>query len=330
MYCPHSLVANVSDPIPLYRWTVTYTDVQWTQNTVVDALATLPLLQHFHLTIGHGATPSLSVNRLSGLKKITISGIYCSRIISTLANAIAQSPHLTQLVVRTQLWQASEETPTLHELLAKVPAGAPLRLEHLVLHYMFCRIDDFTLPHLRSLAFLDLSNILPLYNQINTPSSELLNRLETYHSTITDIFTTLTRERIHLRGIIVTDLCKAVIDYLGSYSGILEQLEATHFDFASTTESDALAEQFYTFVLPQHASVIRVLYILPIFEGGWCCNDQALTALSECIMLKSLCITFPSMVDTPMLSDDDGDNVKFDDIVSLTICLDEMDSAEPL
>jgi hypothetical protein len=111
------------------------------------------------------------------------------------------------------------------------------------------------------------------------PSGELLSRVERYHSTIADIYTTLTREKIHLRGVIVDDLCEAAIDSLGSYSGALEHLQVSCIYFCAA-DSDALAKRFYITVLPKHATVMRILCILPSYECGWCCNDLAMTAIS--------------------------------------------------
>jgi hypothetical protein len=292
---------------------------QWMQNTIIDALATLPLLQDFQLTVIRGVSPWLPPNCLSSLKRIAFSGVYDrSQVITTLVDAIAQNPDLTHMEIRIVLWDNSEEIPTLHELLARVPPDSPLRLEHLVLHHMFCRIDKFTLPHLRSLTFLDLSNFprfpYPNYQSIQTTSiSDPLNRVKLYHSTIADIFATLTRERIHLRGVIIQDLCNVVIDYLGSYSGTLEHLRVTYFRFDSTAESDALAERFYTSVLLKHAIAIRILHILPSHESGWCFNNQTMAAISQCKGLMSLGIALDSNG-----ARRDGE-VKFDDMVCLIV-----------
>jgi len=115
-------------------------------------------------------------------------------------------------------------------------------------------------------------------------------------STVSDIFATLTVEKIHLRHIIIDDLNYAVLSYLESYSSILERLEMIRIYCMSAEESDALAEHFYSSVLPKHAKTIQVLKIQPTFEGEWCYSPQVAAALSQCQRLASLTIVLPPTV----------------------------------
>jgi hypothetical protein len=55
-----------------------------------------------------------------------------------------------------QSYGISRQTPTLHEILNKVPEDCPLQLTHLALDRMCVCVDSFTLPHLRYLVSLDL------------------------------------------------------------------------------------------------------------------------------------------------------------------------------
>ena len=85
---------------PICRWTVNELNPQWTLDAVIDALATLPLLQDFRITIAFGANPLLKLNRLPGF---TFSGSYHryhrSGIATSLMDAVAKSPHLAHLEV---------------------------------------------------------------------------------------------------------------------------------------------------------------------------------------------------------------------------------------
>jgi len=80
--------------------------------------------------------------------------------------------------------------------------------------------------------------------------SELIDRVGVT-STPYDVYTTLTRERLHLRYLVMQDVHTAVLDYLESYSGLLERLEVYSIGFREAKELDALAERFYKTVLPK-------------------------------------------------------------------------------
>ena len=54
---------------------------------------------------------------------------------------------------------SQDVTPTLHDLLSKVPEDHLLQLAHLALNRTAICIDSFTLPHLPSLISLDLRNL---------------------------------------------------------------------------------------------------------------------------------------------------------------------------
>jgi hypothetical protein len=199
------------------------------------------------------------------LKKISLAGCctnYRSHVINTLAEAIAKSPELVHLEVdSTTLSHRSPEIPTLHELLAKVPEASPLRLTHLKLHGMCARIDSVTLPHLRSLLYLNLDLYVP-----KPTDSEFFDRTRGFSSTITDIYAILNREKIHLKNVL-THVDDVILDYLSSYSG-LEALELFFSDYDNTGKSDALSYRFYKSVLAKHADSIQYLEIRQSYENG--------------------------------------------------------------
>lgn len=78
-------------------------DPYWTQYTIVDAIAHLPFLQDFWLLLSSNmGSPHLRLDQLRGLTKISVHGMcknYCSKLLSRLAKAIAQSPHITHLEI---------------------------------------------------------------------------------------------------------------------------------------------------------------------------------------------------------------------------------------
>ena len=283
------------------RWVVNSRDPSWTQTTIIDALTSLSHLQDVCLTLHYGPFPLLQLFRLSGLKKISLTGScinYRSNIIAGLAEAIAKSPELVYLEVNTATYVRSPEIPTLHDLFSKIPSGSLLRLTHLVLVGMFARIDSHTIPHLRSLVCLDLSH---LYEPSPTDDSDQTRGCV---STITDIYATLNLEKIHPKHIVVNGIVNDIIlDYLYSHSGLVA-LELCSIFSRSVGESKGLSHRFYMSVLARHVDSLQVLKINPRYEGGWCYNvddvSQAVV-LAQCNKLRSLSmsVTLNSASDIP-------------------------------
>ena len=275
-------------------------DPPWTEAPVIRGLAKLPQLQDLQLTLNRDSPieSSESVGRildcLSGLKRISLSGNHVHRprdIISGLAGLIAKSPQLVHLEVKLGYYP-SIETPTLHDLLSKVPEDRPLHLTHLALIRTGICIDSFTLPHLRSLISLDLRD-LPASSNLVDNADLTSERLERACSTF-DICAILKQEGIYLKHVVVSDV--GVFDYLCSYSG-LETLDLCSMRFNSVEESNASALTFFKSVLPQLVHSLQVLKIQPMQEGQWCFNHEDFsqsTVLYQCNKLRSLTISLES------------------------------------
>ena len=203
------------------------------------------------------------------MKKISLSGNHVDRprdIICGLAGLIAKSPQLVHLEVKLgyygKLESPSIETPTLHDLLSKVPEDHPLQLTHLALNWTGICIDSFTLPHLRSLISLDLRNLPASCNFID--NAHLTNeRLERACST-SDICAILRREDIYLKHVVVSDA--GVFDYLCSYSGLVT-LDLCSIGFNTVEESNNFAHTFFKSELPQLVHSLQTLKIQPMREG---------------------------------------------------------------
>jgi hypothetical protein len=119
----------------------------------MNALVGLSHIQELHLSMSDdadGPFPPLQLDRLSGLKKISIDAYiecgHCADTVGELAQAIAQSPELVHLEIH-----GGNTGKSLHALLSQIPQGIVLGLTHLVLNGLSVRMDSQTLPHLRSL-----------------------------------------------------------------------------------------------------------------------------------------------------------------------------------
>jgi hypothetical protein len=248
---------------------------------IMDALTGLSNIQDMQLSFFGGLLPLLQLDRLSGLKKISLSGNcnnFHSDIIDGIAEAIAKSPDLVSLEVKLHIYNPEA---TLHDLLSKVPQGSPLRLTHLVLAGMSVRMDSLTLPHLRSLVYLNSD--FPFIDPTRRCASK-----------IPGIYAALNREKIHLNHVVVGMVDDVILDYLQSYSG-LETLKVSPTTFSTAAQSDAMSYRLYNSVLPKHADSIQVLDIQPSYEGRWCYNlEDVPVVLAQCKKLRSLSIALTS------------------------------------
>jgi hypothetical protein len=271
------------------RWTTCPDDQPSSlQIDVLKALRGLSHFQDFQLTLSHGKYSYIPLGRLSDLKKISLVGIRLTIFIKyQLAKLIGRSPKLAYLHVDSPIsYSENISGATFHDFLSDVPRGSLLRLTHLTLHGTFTCIDSVpTLPHIGSLSSLNLHSHPLRYGVLERPSG---------YSTTSEIYAKLKMEKIHLKRVVSGEANDAILDYLGSYSG-LEALELGLFYFGAKEESDALSDRFYKSVLPKHFDTIRELKIQPSYEGGWCYDaDFVSVLLAQCKKLRSLSVTLNS------------------------------------
>ena len=233
------------------------------------------------------------------MKKISLSSYHVDNprdIINGLARLIAICPQLVHLEISLGYngTMMSPETPTLHDLLRKVPEDHPLQLTHLALNKTGICIDSFTLPHLRSLISLDMKNLASPSDLADDPYPSS-GRLE-WASSTSDICAMLKQESIYLKHIVVSDVGPGVFDYLCSYSG-LETLDLCSIGFSTAEESNTSARTFCKSVLPQLVHSLQVLKIQPMRQGQWSFDPEDISqsiVLYQCNNLRSLTISLRS------------------------------------
>ncbi|KAF9449372.1 hypothetical protein P691DRAFT_728020 [Macrolepiota fuliginosa MF-IS2] len=263
--------------LQVLRWKATPEDPKWTQLAVINGLAHTKSLGYLSLHLSFGSdTSNLWLDRLSGLKRIVISGScdsFHDHIVKRLGDCISQSPEMSSIDIDRSYWHGDSNTPTLHSLLGNAPL---IRLKHLGLHGWFTRLDHVTLPHLRFLKSLTLTNNHdPPYNS------------HPYSSTAEDIWSALRVSEIHLDRI-STDLVNAsLIEYLVSYSG-LTRLYLRNITAPDQQTSIQLAEVFFDSALAQHSFTLEDLYILPSYEGSWCFGEHIAPIIARCSKLQYL------------------------------------------
>jgi hypothetical protein len=259
------------------RWNIASDDPKWTPLAVINSLSRSKSLIYLNLHLAFGFDASnLRLDLLSGLKRIVISGsckYFHQHVVKRLGQCIARSPEMSSIDIDRYLWYADSDIPTLHSLLGSAKV---IQLKHLGLHSWYTRFDDVTLPHLRSLTSLTLTN------NNNPPDYE-----HPFSSTAAEIWSTLLANKIHLERISTDAMDAALLEYLASYSG-LTRLYLKNVTAQDHQSSDQLAELFFGSVITQHTSTLEELYVLPRYEGKWCFGERITPSIIRCSRLQYL------------------------------------------
>lgn len=250
-------------------------DPQWTADSIVESLISLPCLAELAVSYSVGSTTTLALNRFTSLHKIVVSGrLNSSRedIAQLLGETVANSPRLVYLDFDSLQCCDGERTPALCDLFGKLPTDPPLRLRHLRLNGCYMHLDNLILPHLRSLTSLTLGNYV---------------LSDAYSRSTRKIWSTLQSEGIYVTTLETYSIDEALLQYLASYSG-LEKLSLPHATGDTDELSDTLADEFYSVVLPKHANTLVNLVVRSGYEGRWCFGDNNIAAILTCKKLSGL------------------------------------------
>lgn len=186
----------------------------------------------------------------------------------------------------------------LHEIVKDTPDATPLRLKHLRVHGWNFRLDSATLPHLRYLSSLNIASMR------DTGPDE---QAHVWHGMI--------KASIQLQKITTGVISEPLIDYLVSYTGLLELKIASRkmkYDFLDDSDaSETLTTELCQSALPVHSNTLRVFEILDRSDKKRCVTLDTISAIRRCEKLESLTVTvrveeleYPdSIVSTPTLCD---------------------------
>ncbi|KAF8953674.1 hypothetical protein BDZ97DRAFT_1679083, partial [Flammula alnicola] len=279
-------------------WITHRKDDENAQKTVMDALKTLPNLRCLHVTIPNCKIP-LSLDSISGLREISIVGTseqYHEDTLDSLAKLVAKTPELISIEISSN-WRYSQpinKTQSLHQVFKYYPVNAsPLRLRHLGLKVCLVRLDEITMPHLRHLTSLNLTNIedpnmRPRYAMgEEQEETQILKEQKRYGSSLQDVWKMLTQADVRLEEITVDVVVPSFLDYLSSYSG-LKKLNLTPGGFFEGTRSDAMASEFFATPFAKHTRSLQELDIGALYEGSWCFGPHNIFAISNCQNLRKL------------------------------------------
>lgn len=259
----------------------------------MSALKTLPNLETLKFDALHCKIP-LALNEITGLSAISLEtdyNDYFAGILDSLVKMVAISPRLTSIdFLPGEPESSTEMSPThsLHHLLKHIPKNAaPLLLHHLGMDGCFLRLDNITLPHLKSLKSLRLTNIV----DPSALSGNDAKRQKQVGASTEHLWATMVHEGIWLDDIVCENVSPPFLDYLSAYSGLKSlNLVPDKWDKGSVY-SDTQAGRFFanTGPLVQHRGTLEELVVRPKNEGRWCFDMKAPPeSLAACPRLKKL------------------------------------------
>lgn len=293
----------------MVRWRTEYGDTEWAQTVVASALVAMPHLERLDVMLAYSRI-ALPLQDMRNLREITISEgntpsntLHNSQTFTNLAALISQSPPglLTHIQAGHGYYDTvrTDAKPSLHEVLDSYPdQKPPLQLHHLGITNSFVKFDEKTIPHLRHLTSLDLSNILQPREHLKRRRGRfratqqavdpvVYESRRTVGSTADELWTQLCGLEIRLEQITLSDVVPAFLEYLASYSG-LKALSLRVRGVDTEAESNALAQHFFEQTLPRHAGSLEHLMIEAAYEGLWCFGDHSASAIVACTRLRHL------------------------------------------
>ena len=297
-----------------FSWDLRAADTGWAVFLVLDALASLPLLQDLHLRCWSVPAPSWQLQRLPHIVNFSFTCDWeldydCSTIMPVARFLDWNQPRLKTLsIVNRRFYAHTNIQLSLDDFLSEIPDSAFLNITHLSLSGLFVKLDATLILHLRSLISLHIENIFSTGDLVSgNPGSSTGN-----------IWSSLRLENIHLQEIVTDDVQLTFIEYLTSFSG-LRRLRLTRASRYTMTplESDQLAITFYGRALQNHVHSLESLEIDARYEGKWCFADHCSSIIKQCACLTSLKLSIHSKdVREEKEEDEDGDE-DGDDVVAV-------------
>ena len=274
----------------------------------MDAIKTFHNLQGLHVELEH-CRIEIPFHFFTGLRHISVHDVGDERnTFKNLVKMISQSPLLESIEFSSINFDYRILTRSLHQLFESSPDDEsqsipPLRLKHLSLARCFVRLDDETvMRHLRHLTSLSLDDLVhpqsPYYLNsgysddfyVDDSVSEDQNQ---WGSDYEQIWRTICNSDLKLEEITFCRVPLALLEYIGSYSG-LRKLKISTGAFEDEVASDSAAKKFYE-VLERHAKSIEELDVMAFHPGLWCFGHHNKALFSTFQNMTTLRVRVQSM-----------------------------------
>ena len=276
--------------IPSTRWDLDQSDPDWATLLVLDALASLPILEDLHLGVLSPPDSPVQFQRMSNLKKLTLSSDSSDRvtITRTVAGLIGcNQPDLMSLTIVDDGYHVDGYTPTLQDFFAETSSSVCLKITHLNLTGLLVKFDASALRHLRSLISLTIVDIFSTYDETaEYQGPEFLAQ---------KIWSTLRSEKIHLQELVTDNVQPALVGYLTSFSGLRRlRLIWTSSHLIPPWMSNQHAIHFYEQGLENHISFLESLQVHSSYEGKWCFGNHCSNVIKKGTRLTLLELSIDS------------------------------------
>ncbi|KAF9479391.1 hypothetical protein BDN70DRAFT_984047 [Pholiota conissans] len=332
----HSLSAWISKAIQALvnvravYWTITGRryDILWSIN---EGLFTLPNLEELHLEfyelriLQWQAPDMIPLRRFRNLRSIDIKGhnlsAECAADFVVQLRAILKSGgSINRIGLSLPSWYgvSEDDLHILHKVLQNTPPKSNLPLQHLRLQGYTLKLDSVTLPHLRHLTSLDVSQAIGMH--IGDA------RLNYQH-----LWDDLKSASIYIKDLRVSEIGRDLLGYLKAYSG-LQKLTVIgeplfrigHMDdmgyAIAAEEARQISHELYSSVLPRHKESLVAFMGLNYVEWltpSYLTADE-MASLSVCKKLHSVAIS----LQTSEIIDDKYVNIK--NIIETALMLPEI------
>ncbi|ESK90429.1 hypothetical protein Moror_13659 [Moniliophthora roreri MCA 2997] len=266
--------------VTVVEWYPTHEDLVFTRKIIIHSLVCLPitdlLLESEKMSPFACRLPPF--RHLNGLRRLTIRG-YLGNTLDQISEAIANSSELEDLTIDIRSFPARPGVPPpvrhkLDEAFSKIPSALQLRLSHITLGGLAMDLNlAHARNHLRKLTSLTILDI---------------------HVQTSGLWTVLQQCGVKLRHLSCHAVEDALILYLKSYVGLEElSLSLVHAQpFRSSLEIEL---QFYTEVIPHHATTLKHVYIVAAFLKSWALRVQYIPSFLGCLELRSLTVSAHSI-----------------------------------
>jgi len=293
-----------------FSWRPHIQDPEWAQQTLLDAILTLPNLERLDIDVTDCKVP-IPFGSFRPLTELSISGNACWKSLwLSIGQLLDNSPNMASLKLDGSHGPASTILPTgtrhsLDQSPAEFMSRQLRRLSSNLSSQASLTLSDLSLPRLSHLTSLTLLKVNDPFarphswaGRVNVPSklgsADAIDFVAPQYAE-RDVWQLLASDEVRVTNLRTDYISPSLLSYLESYNTVSElHLKIPNAD--SSTISDRLASRFFRSTLLRHSRSLRDLDIHPDFESHWCFSSRNMDTISQCNSLKRLGI--------PILSSD--------------------------
>ncbi|KAL0952024.1 hypothetical protein HGRIS_008671 [Hohenbuehelia grisea] len=247
---------------------------------LLEGLAKLPLFKSLSIYSDSPLKYPLPLHLFSTLESITLygmSGPFLNFLLRNVPILLERNPNLTSMSIGHPNGDAHlGEMVELLEMLVPTYASTIRKpLKELKILGFGVTVQPQSIAQFRHLTSLELRSY---------PNP----RIRSSHDTL---LAGLEAENIHLRHLTIDSVSTALISYLTSYRGLTSLTILGALASGHLVNTNLLADQFHSQVLPRHALTLTQLSIKAKLGTRWCFGEHNADAFAQCVTLQDLKVT---------------------------------------